>query len=102
MDSMTRRLALVAIAACLSDSSAAAPNAWTAMGPEGGTVAKIAFSPIPNVMFAGASGGFYRSQDGGASWQLTFSGFLNYASDVAVDPTDPTRIYVTSDQLQPL
>ena len=74
----------------------AAIDAWSAIGPTGGTIDKIAVSPTPSTVFAIASGGFYRSQDGAATWQLISSDFFNAPSDMALDPADPTRVYVSS------
>jgi hypothetical protein len=39
-------------------------------------------------------GGFLRSQDGGATWQTIRDDFLNFPLDLAVDLSDPTRVYV--------
>jgi len=47
-------------------------------------------------VYAVATGGFYRSQDGGVSWQLIKSDFLNAPQDLAIDPSDATRIYAVA------
>jgi uncharacterized repeat protein (TIGR01451 family) len=83
-------------AALLCAASAAAVNGWSAVGPTGVMVNRIAFSARPNTVFAIAADGFYRSQDNGLSWQLISSGSLNEPSDLALDPSDPTRLYVTA------
>jgi uncharacterized repeat protein (TIGR01451 family) len=71
-------------------------NTWDAIGPAGGNVNKIAFSSTANTVFLIASGGFYRSQDGGLTWQLISSNFFNAPTDLRLDPSDPTRIYVVA------
>lgn len=72
-------------------------NDWTAIGPSGGTVNKIVFNKAtPSTVYAIATGGFYRSQDGGVSWQLIKSDFLNAPQDLAIDPSDATRIYAVA------
>jgi uncharacterized repeat protein (TIGR01451 family) len=72
-------------------------NDWTAIGPSGGTVNKIVFNQAtPSTAYAIATGGFYRSQDGGVSWQLVKSDFFNAPQDLAIDPSDPARIYVVT------
>jgi uncharacterized repeat protein (TIGR01451 family) len=80
----------------LSINASAAINDWTAMGPSGGTVNKIAYSQNGNTAFMVAAGGFYRSQDKGVSWQLIKSDFLNAPVDVSIDPSNPTRVYVVA------
>jgi photosystem II stability/assembly factor-like uncharacterized protein len=47
-------------------------------------------------VFAIGTGGFYRSPDGGTSWQLIKSDFTNAPQDLAVDPSDATRVYVVA------
>jgi uncharacterized repeat protein (TIGR01451 family) len=74
----------------------AAINKWSAMGPEGGTISKIAFSKAPNTLFVIAGPAVYRSLDGGMTWAAIASNFLNTPSDLATDPSDSTRLYVTS------
>ena len=72
-------------------------NDWTAIGPSGGAVNKIVFNKsTSSTVFAIATGGFYRSQDGGVSWQLIKSDFMNAPQDLAIDPSDATRIYVVA------
>ena len=74
----------------------AAINSWTAIGPTGGTVNKLASSKTGQTAFAIAAGGFYRSPDAGTSWQLIASSFFNPPFDMALDPADPQRIYVVA------
>ncbi len=86
-----------AISFSVSTQAPGAMNAWTAIGPAGGTVNKIVFNKsTPSVVYAIASGGYYRSQDGGVSWQLIKSDFLNAPRDLAIDPSDANRVYVVA------
>jgi uncharacterized repeat protein (TIGR01451 family) len=80
----------------LSFNAPAAINDWTAIGPSGGTVNKIVYSQNGGTAFMAAAGGYYRSQDSGVSWHLIKSDFQNAPVDVAIDPSDPTRIYVVA------
>ncbi len=72
-------------------------------GLPGGDLGRIglALSPVaPNLLYAIVEaqeerGGFYRSRDGGASWErrsaYTSSG--NYYQELVCDPKDPDRVY---------
>ena len=64
------------------------------MGPTGGSVNKLAFSQDGKSAFAVTSGGFYRSLDGGVKWLLIKADFPAAPVDLALDPVDPTRVYV--------
>jgi uncharacterized repeat protein (TIGR01451 family) len=80
-----------------SSQTIAAINGWTAIGPTGGTVNKIVFNKsTPSTVYAIAGGGFYRSLDGGVSWRLIYANFENSPDDLAIDPSDPTRVYVAA------
>jgi photosystem II stability/assembly factor-like uncharacterized protein len=49
----------------------AQPYTWTPTGPFGGTVANLAVHPNnPQVIYAGADHGIFRSTDAGSSWNL--------------------------------
>jgi len=77
--------------------ASAAINTWSSVGPEGGEMVKAVYNPAtPTTVYAIAASGFHRSVDAGATWQLTKSDFLNPPSDMEVDPSDPTRVYVVS------
>jgi Domain of unknown function DUF11/Sortilin, neurotensin receptor 3, len=98
---MTMHIRLLIIAAALwlgaSTEVRGAINGWTAIGPAGGTVNKIVFNKsTPATVYAVATGGFYRSLDGGTTWQLIASNFMNAPRDVELDPSDPTRVYVVA------
>ncbi len=86
---------------------------WTLLGPETkpekvydvrqqglGRVNVIRFHPDnPNIIWAGAaSGGVWRSKDGGSSWEtFPFTQFLSLGvSDIAISPSDPNIVYVAT------
>jgi uncharacterized repeat protein (TIGR01451 family) len=98
---MTMHIRLLVIVAALwlgaSTEVLGAINGWTAIGPAGGTVNKIVFNKsTPSTVYAIAAGGFYRSLDGGTTWQLIASNFMNAPQDLELDPSDPTRVYVVA------
>jgi uncharacterized repeat protein (TIGR01451 family) len=96
---MHTRLLIIAITLYLGASAhvSGAINGWTAIGPAGGTVNKIVFNKsTPSTVYAVAAGGFYRSLDGGTTWQLIASNFMNAPQDLELDPSDPTRVYVVA------
>ena len=43
-------------------------NVWTSLGPEGGTIFVLVVDPTtPTTLYAGTSGGVFKSTNGGAS-----------------------------------
>lgn len=96
MDIRARGL-VAALALCLSGMVSAGINSWTSVGPTGGYVQKVAYnSANPSIVYMISVGGFLRSLDGGTTWQTIRDDFLNSPSDLAVDPSDPTRVYVVA------
>jgi photosystem II stability/assembly factor-like uncharacterized protein len=87
---------LVAILLCASSVVNAGTNTWTAMGPAGGGINQIVFGSAGSTVFATTSSGFYRSQDGGATWVSIKSDFMNAPTGMAVDPSDASRVYVVA------
>ncbi|WP_241520905.1 VPS10 domain-containing protein [Steroidobacter cummioxidans] len=76
-------------------------NKWTSVGPDGGLVHDLAFHPTdPATMYAATFGGLYRSNDAGASWQLTAppTTLGNYfrATALAVAVGDPASVHIAS------
>ncbi len=75
------------------------PVAWTPKGPFGGSVRAIAIDPgNPDIIYAGASGGVYRSEDGGEHWQLASRNFTKPIRSLAVNPDHPNEVYAGTDQ----
>lgn len=76
----------------------ASPRAWKWLGPLniGGRTRAIIVNPkAPNVMWAaGVTGGIWKSQDAGASWQ-PLPGFVAAipVSALAIDPKDPDTLF---------
>jgi hypothetical protein len=57
---------------CVMPSTFAAINEPTTLGPDGGTIYKLAFHPTNgSIAYAGTAAGFYRSADAGMTWTLT-------------------------------
>ncbi len=62
------------LAACLASAVLAAPTfaglgVWTPLGPSGGRFFSVTVDPRhPEVVYASAAGGFYKSTDGGRRW----------------------------------
>lgn len=67
---MKTRYGLCAVAAALfSGGLFAASGAWTSEGPYGGSVFRLFVNPSsPSVLYAGTTGGIFRSDDAGVSW----------------------------------
>ena len=60
------RIVTLGAAWMLSSVAPAGMNSWTAIGPSGGQVNKIAFNPnSSNIVYALSAGGSQRSTDGG-------------------------------------
>jgi photosystem II stability/assembly factor-like uncharacterized protein len=65
-------------------------------GPEGGEIPSFAINPLNSMeMYAGTwGGGVYKSVDGGANWQPSSSGLIDYyIQSLAIDPKTPSTIY---------
>ena len=88
------RSCIAAFLFCISGLSNAGVNTWTVLGPDGGTINRIVFSPSGNVVFALTAGGLFRSTDGGGSWQATTPVPSNGPQGLAIDPSDSQRVYM--------
>jgi photosystem II stability/assembly factor-like uncharacterized protein len=72
---------------------------WEFRGPlnTGGRISAVAMHPSdPETVFAGAaSGGVFKSTNGGNTWQAVFDNTLSLSiGDIAIAPTDKSVIYV--------
>jgi hypothetical protein len=68
-------------------------NSWTHIGPEGGSVTKIVRHPTSaDILYLNAFSGFFRSTDGGVSWQLVKGDYVTVPKDIEVDVTRPNRV----------
>ena len=76
----------------------AGENTWTVTAGLTSRVNVVASHPTdPNVLYAGAEDGFYRSADGGQSWVNTAGLVMGkYILSIAVDPQDGEKIYAGS------
>lgn len=78
-----------------ADPTQAGVNTWTTNGPYGG-VTSLAIDPVTSTtLYATASGGVYKSVDGGTTWSFSNNG-LSETSTIAIDPNNPTTLYVVS------
>ena len=92
---------LAVVMLCGSCQASAGVNALSAIGPAGGAVNKVLFGATPNTAYLVNNGGFYRSQDGGVSWEFVDAG-LAAGFDMALDPSNSKRLYVVNPGLTPL
>lgn len=74
-------------------------SGWVQMGNIGATLDEIKISPSnPNVIYATAVGGIWRTNNGGTTWSNVTAGIPvggNQITDLAIDNTNPNQIYVT-------
>ena len=72
-------------------------NTWSALGPYGGQIQRVVYAPsAPSKAYMVSTAGFSSSQDGGMTWQTLPAPPQIYFQDVAVDPTDATRVYAVA------
>ena len=77
-------------------SVAAGNNEWTRAGSGLDAAVNVVqfHAGRPDTLFAGAVNGFYRSGDGGLSWQLSGASLVDRSVlSLAVDPERPTQLY---------
>jgi uncharacterized repeat protein (TIGR01451 family) len=75
----------------------AGTNQWTSVGPDGGWVLDAEFHPTEaNILYVTAPSGFYRSTNGGRTWQVTKEDFADYPSDIAISTANPQRLVIAS------
>ena len=68
---------------------------WSHLGLGDRTVRALELAPDDTrTIYAGTDSGFFVSRDGGLTWESRSSGLAPLPiSDIAVDPSDPSRIY---------
>lgn len=102
LNALTRISALLAtiILGFFLSTAHAGNDTWTVVGaPNGGSVTKVLINPTtPSTLYACAGAGFFKSTDSGATWSLSLL-LLNQADDAAVDPQNPSTVYVAADDL---
>lgn len=92
-----RRHALLLIIVCAPEVQAGV-NEWTTHGPSGLTAFAMAQGP-PETLYASSGDGIFRSSDHGETWTLTsrvFTGIQPPPTFIAVDATDPAKVYVSA------
>jgi photosystem II stability/assembly factor-like uncharacterized protein len=98
-------MALIAIA--IHPVLAARPNQWTSVGPEGGSVHRIAADPNnPSTLYAGTcNAGIFKTVDGAASWHAVNTGLPTSPADtiegtcfglIEIDPQNSGTVYAAS------
>ncbi len=76
---------------------------WTDAGREGywdDNLSVVLAHPLcPGLLWAGTEcqRGWFRSEDWGQSWEHSGGAYMHYVMDAAVDPHDPKRLWVTTD-----
>jgi hypothetical protein len=71
-------------------------NVWTSHGPPGGDVSALAIDPdTPRTLYAGGSGGVFKSTDGGDTWGAANAGLptTDAVWALAIDPSTPQTLY---------
>jgi len=95
-----RRLLLCGVsllAGLAAQVTSAGVNSLTRFGPYGGSVLKVAYHPAnPSIVYATTSAGFYRSIDGGVTWQIVNDRIPNQANGLAVHPSQPNLVFVAT------
>lgn len=82
-----------------------AANQWKEIGPTnvGGRVRALALHPTdPETIYVGgASGGVWKSNDGGQTWRTTFDKQTALTiGAIAIDPSNPNNVYVGTGELR--
>ena len=77
------------------------PNEWTSIGPDGGGVNALAMDPqSPSTIYAVASGGIFKSTDGGESWKTLSAPSsgrpFSTLNALAIDPLNRGTVYAGS------
>lgn len=76
-----------------SISATAGVNTFTSIGPAGGVIHDVAFHPTdPSIAYAAGDRAFFRSVDGGMTWQMLHQDI--YPRVIAVHPIAPSRVIV--------
>jgi photosystem II stability/assembly factor-like uncharacterized protein len=102
-------LMLLAMLGTGSETVRAGINVWTSLGPGGGPVQTLAIdAQNPSTVYAVASGGIFKTTDGGKSWRQVYFATANDggaaypatvpATVLAIDPQNPTTVYAGTNQ----
>jgi photosystem II stability/assembly factor-like uncharacterized protein len=87
--------AVVALGLFARAGAAQPATRWTSLGPVGGTVFALAVDPVsPSTLYAGLSGGVFKSGNRAASWAPAGSGLPAVpVFALAIDPVSPSTVY---------
>jgi photosystem II stability/assembly factor-like uncharacterized protein len=98
LQELARVGALILVLAGASSPVRAGNSSWTPIGPYGGSIATLTVSPVqPSLVYAGSFGsGFYRSEDGGATWVRASRGIDPWVLAVVADPQSALTVYELS------
>jgi photosystem II stability/assembly factor-like uncharacterized protein len=95
---ISRRAAAFSIAGLVlaAAPSWAADDVWTYTGqPSGGQIFKVVVDPVhTSTLYAMANQGIFGSTDGGAHWNMVFDMSDQDGMDLAIDPLQPSNVYV--------
>src|SRR6266404_2340121 len=93
-----RLLSAVLLAILGAATASAGINVWTSLGPEGGYVGALAINPQnPSTVYAGTSGGIFKSIDAGKSWSAVNSGLTTFdIANLSIDPQNPGTVYAVT------
>ena len=69
---------------------------WKSIGPYGGEISALAIDPqTTTTLYAGSSGGMFKSLNGGDSWSPINSGLSRAdINTIVVDPVTPSTLYI--------
>ena len=89
--SVSWALLLCVLLCCSTQSALAGRDVWTSHGPEGGSVEVIKIAPSnPEIIYAAAGGGVYKSVDGGETWEAANAGLVGMSvSALGIDSSNP-------------
>src|SRR6476619_4470562 len=99
---MLRTILSVSVVVCTTGAlmlSAQSTSVWTTNGPQGGDVTALTLDPRhPSTLFAGVTGGVFKSTDGGRHWQINSAGLPTSAivRALRVDPQLSARVYAAT------
>lgn len=91
-------LAAVAILVTGPAALSAGTDAWTRIGPEGGSVPRLLVDPrSPGTLYALAGGAVFKSINGARTWSLAISGLESAnVSLLAINPQTPSTLYAVT------
>jgi hypothetical protein len=76
----------------------AGTNVWTAAGPGGGLITTVLVDPVDSrIVYAGSTGGVFKSTMGGARWHAASRGMtVHPVQSLAIDPRNHQTVYAVA------